>query len=250
MAERIQKLIAASGLMSRRAAEELIRAGRVTVNGVPAELGQSAEAGRDEILIDGLPLPGREETLTVLLHKPRGYVCSMHDEKGRRSVAELVADLPQRLYPVGRLDLDSEGLLLMTNDGELAYALTHPSREIPKTYRVWVRGEEAETAAERLKKPMALDGRPLAPVKTRLLSAEKGSACVEISIREGRNRQVRRMCELQDLRVTRLLRVAEGPLRLGALPVGQWRELTAEELAELKKSEGAAAKKRGAHGDT
>ncbi len=250
MAVRIQKLIAASGLMSRRAAEELIRAGRVTVNGARAELGQSAEVGRDEILVDGTPLPGEEKKLTVLLHKPRGYVCSMHDEKGRRSVAELVSDLPQRLYPVGRLDLDSEGLLLMTNDGELSYVLTHPSREIPKTYRVWVSGEEPETAAERLQMPMALDGRPLAPVRAKLLSVEKGSACVEITIREGRNRQVRRMCQLQGLCVTRLLRVAEGPLKLGRLPAGQWRELTAEELEELKKTEGASADKPGAHGDT
>lgn len=233
MTERIQKIIAAAGLLSRRAAEEAIRAGRVTVNGQIAALGQSADAEIDEIRLDGAPLPGREDCVTVLLHKPRGYVCTMRDEKGRRTVSELVA-LPQRLYPVGRLDLNSEGLLLMTNDGALAYALTHPKHEVPKTYRVWARGEEPETAAERLRRPMELDGRALAPAKTRLLSVRDGTACVEITIREGRNRQVRRMCELQGLRVTRLVRTAEGPLRLGELPVGQWRRLTEEELAALR----------------
>lgn len=237
MSERIQKIIAAAGLLSRRAAEEAVRAGRVTVNGVTAQIGQSADARTDEIQLDGAPLPEREETLTVLLNKPRGFVCTLHDERGRRTVAELVSDLPQRLYPVGRLDLDSEGLLLMTNDGALAYALTHPKHGIAKTYRVWVRGEGAETAAELLRRPMALDGRALAPVKTRRLSFKDGTACVEISLREGRNRQVRRMCEQQGLRVTRLQRVAEGPLRLDDLPSGQWRALTEEELAALKDGE-------------
>ena len=236
MSERIQKIIAAAGLLSRRAAEEAIRAGRVTVNDEVALLGQSADAETDEIRLDGSPLPKREQTVTVLLNKPRGYVCTMHDEQGRRSVAELVSALPQRLYPVGRLDLNSEGLLLMSNDGDLAYALTHPKHEVPKTYRVWLRGEEIETAAERLRRPMELDGRALAPARTRQLSVKDGTACVEITIREGRNRQVRRMCELQELRVTRLLRVAEGPLRLGDLPVGRWRYLTEEELEALKNS--------------
>lgn len=243
MTQRIQKIIAEAGLLSRRAAEEAIRAGRVTVNGRRAQLGESADAETDEIRLDGARLPAREETVTVLLHKPRGFVCTMSDEKGRRTVGELVA-LPQRLYPVGRLDLNSEGLLLMTNDGALAYALTHPKHEVPKTYRVWVRGEMPETAAERLRRPMTLDGRPLANAKTRLLSVKDGTACVEITIREGRNRQVRRMCELQDLYVTRLLRTAEGPLRLGELPVGQWRYLTEAELAALR-SEGD----KGLHND-
>ena len=233
MAERIQKIIAEAGLLSRRAAEEAMRAGRVTVNGTPAQIGQSADPSTDQICLDGVPLPRREELVTVLLHKPRGFVCTMRDEKGRRTVSELV-ELPQRLYPVGRLDLNSEGLLLMTNDGELAYALTHPKHEVAKTYRVWLRGEQIETAAERLRRPMSLDGRALAPAKTRLLAAKDGTACVEITIREGRNRQVRRMCEQQGLRVTRLLRVAEGPLRLGDLPSGQWRVLTEDELSALR----------------
>ena len=233
MAERIQKIIAAAGLLSRRAAEEAVRAGRVTVNGDTAQSGCSADAELDDIRLDGQRLPGREEKLTVLLHKPKGYVCTMHDEKGRRSVSELVSALPQRLYPVGRLDLNSEGLLLMTNDGDLAYALTHPKHEIAKTYRVWVRGEAVEQAHERLRRPMSLDGHALAPAETRLLSVRDGTACVEISIHEGRNRQVRRMCELQGLRVTRLVRTAEGSLRLGDLPAGQWRRLTEGELASL-----------------
>lgn len=236
MAERLQKIIAAAGLLSRRAAEEAIRAGRVTVNGETAELGLSADAALDDIRLDGQRLPGREEKLTVLLHKPKGYVCTMHDEKGRRSVAELVSALPQRLYPVGRLDLNSEGLLLMTNDGGLAYELTHPKHEIPKTYRVWVRGEDVESAHERLRRPMALDGCALSPARTRLLSVRDGSACVEITIHEGRNRQVRRMCQLQGLQVTRLVRTAEGPLRLGDLPSGQWRRLTGEELDALNQT--------------
>ena len=238
MTERIQKIIAAAGLLSRRAAEEAIRAGRVSVNGRVVSLGESADAETDEIRLDGVPLPRREERVTVLLHKPRGYVCTLSDEQGRRNVRELV-ELPQRLYPVGRLDLNSEGLLLLTNDGDLAYALTHPKHEVPKTYRVWLRGEDPESAAERLRRPMSLDGRALAPAKTRLLDVKDGTACVEITIREGRNRQVRRMSELQGLRVTRLVRVAEGPLRLGELPVGKWRCLTDAELDSLRRAAGA-----------
>lgn len=234
MAERIQKIIAAAGLLSRRAAEEALRAGRVTVNGERALLGQSADAERDEIRLDGVLLPRREEPLTVLLHKPKGYVCTMRDEKGRRTVAELVAELPQRLYPVGRLDLNSEGLLLMSNDGDLAYALTHPKHEVRKTYRVWLRGEAVETAAERLRRPMSLDGRALAPARTRLLSVRDGTACVEVTIREGRNRQVRRMFEALDHKVLQLRRVRFGPLELGDLPRGQWRELTEEEMRKLR----------------
>ena len=153
MRERLQKIIAAAGLMARRKAEEAIRAGRVTVNGVPASLGESADPETDEICLDGKPLPKEETKRTVLLYKPRGVVTSLRDEKGRRDLRELLRDFPERLTPVGRLDLDSEGLLLLTNDGELEYLLTHPSHEVEKCYLTWVKGENIEAAVRRLNDP-------------------------------------------------------------------------------------------------
>lgn len=235
MQERLQKIIAAAGLMSRRAAEEAIRAGRVTVNGAPAALGDRADAERDEIRVDGEALRAPEERLTIMLHKPRGVVTTMHDEKGRKSVRELLGELGTRVYPVGRLDMDSEGLLLMTNDGALAYALTHPSREIDKCYLTWVKGLTEREEWRGLAKPMRIDGYPIRPAEVRLLRREGADAALlSITIHEGRNRQIRKMCQAQGLRVTRLLRVREGPLQLGELPAGQWRKLSEEELSALK----------------
>jgi 23S rRNA pseudouridine2605 synthase len=233
MTQRLQKIIAASGLMARRKAEELIEAGRVTVNGRAARLGDGADPETDRILVDGKPLPFTEEKVYIMLNKPRGVVSSLRDEKGRRNVSELVSELPQRLFPVGRLDLDSEGLLLMTNDGELANRLMHPSHEVEKTYRTWVRGERIAEGIAALRQPMELDGYALRPARVLPLEENRDGAVLEITIHEGRNRQVRRMCELAGLRVTRLCRVREGCLRLGELRPGQWRPLTGEELREL-----------------
>ena len=235
MIQRLQKIIADSGLMARRKAEEAIRAGRVTVNGLPAQLGDSADRDRDRILVDGRELPRPEEKVYIMLNKPRGVVCSLHDEKGRRDVTELVRELPERLFPVGRLDMDSEGLLLMTNDGDWANRLTHPSHEVEKCYFPWVKGERIPAALEKLRGPMEIDGTPIRPARVELLEELPGGAKLSVTIHEGRNRQVRRMCEQAGLRVTRLCRVREGSLRLGALKSGQWRKLTAAEVDGLRK---------------
>ena len=232
MRERLQKIIAASGLMARRKAEEAIEAGRVTVNGLPAYIGDSADPETDVILVDGKTLPSVARMLTIMLYKPRGVVTTLHDEKGRRDVSELISEIPERLVPVGRLDMDSEGLLLMTNDGALANRLMHPSHEVEKVYRTWVRGDAA-AGIQRLRQPMELDGYRLHPAKVKLLEPTPEGAVLEISIHEGRNRQVRRMCEQAGLTVTRLCRVREGGLVLGDLRPGQWRELTKEELRKL-----------------
>jgi len=231
--ERIQKLLSAAGVASRRKAEALIRAGRVRVNGNTARLGDTADRREDVIEVDGVPLPKEPLKRYLLLNKPRGFVTTLSDEQGRRTVAELVADCGARVYPVGRLDLNSEGLLLLTNDGELANRLMHPRAEIPKTYITYVSGYQ-EGAEALLRRSIVLDGSPIAPPKVRLLSARGGVATFEIVIHEGRNRQIRRMCEAAGLTVTRLRRIAEGPLRLGNLPAGAWRDLTADEVTALK----------------
>lgn len=235
MRERLQKIIASAGLMARRKAEDAIRDGRVTVNGIPSALGESADPETDRICLDGKPLPGAEKKRTVLLYKPRGVVTSLRDEKGRRDLRELLRDFPERLTPVGRLDLDSEGLLLLTNDGELEYLLTHPSHEVDKCYLTWVRGENIEAAVQRLGEPMEIDGYAIRPGRAELLERLPGGAKIAVTIHEGRNRQVRKMCELAGLTVTRLCRIREGFLRLGALRPGEWRDLTEEEVERLRK---------------
>ena len=232
MGERIQKRISASGLMSRRAAEAAISAGRVTVNGRTAALGDSAEAD-DLILVDGEPLPQPGEKLYILLNKPRGVVTTLHDEKGRRNVSELVSPNGARLYPVGRLDMDSEGLLLMTNDGDFANRVMHPSREVDKTYLVWVKGEEPDRAAGILSGPMEIDGYPIRPAAVEIRERFADGALLAVTIHEGRNRQIRKMCGQAGLKVTRLVRVAEGGVELGALKSGCWRKLTPEEIGLL-----------------
>ena len=233
MNERLQKIIAAAGLCSRRAAEEWIIQGKVTVNGVLARLGDTADPALDEILADGKPLPAAPmQTTTVLLYKPRGYVTTLSDEKGRPTVAELLPPSLGRLYPVGRLDLFSEGLLLMTNDGDLANRLTHPSGEVRKSYRLWVSGWRPEALAL-LRRPILLDGYRIKPPEVRFVWQRDGTALLEITIHEGRNRQIRRMAEAAGLKTTRLQRVAEGPISLGELKPGQWRRLDPAELAKL-----------------
>lgn len=232
MTERLQKILSARGVASRRKAEELITAGRVSVNGRIATVGDSADVDVDQILVDGKPLPSQQDLVYIMLNKPRGYVTTLSDEKGRRTVAELVAGCGRRVYPVGRLDYDSEGLLILTNDGEFANAMMHPKHQVEKVYRVWVTGYQPE-ATELLKRPIVLDGYQIQPPKVKLLSASNDKACYEVTIHEGRNRQVRRMCETANMQVTRLQRIREGKLSLGKLPLGKWRYLTKEEMAKL-----------------
>ena len=234
MSERLQKRIAAAGLMSRRAAEDCIAAGRVTVNGRVACLGEQVEAA-DEIRVDGRPLPQETDKVYIMLNKPRGYVTTLHDEKGRRNVTELLDGLGTRVYPVGRLDMDSEGLLLLTNDGDFANALMHPSREVDKRYELRVRGDVTDETLEALRAPMELDGRRLSPARVERLETLPDGARLAVTIHEGRNRQVRRMCERVGLAVLRLRRVSEGSLRLGGLKPGCWRPLTERELTALRR---------------
>ena len=232
--ERLQKILSARGLASRRAAEEWIKAGRVTVNGKTAALGDTADADTDEICVDGNPLPRQEGLVYLVLHKPRGYVTTLHDEKGRPDAAQLVADCGARVYPVGRLDMDSEGLLLFTNDGAFANRLMHPSHQVEKNYEVQVSGYAAEKLTL-LRRPIVLDGYRIAPPEVRLLSRAGDKAWVQVVIHEGRNRQVRRMCQAAGLTVLRLKRTREGDLRLGDLPLGKWRSHTEAEIENLKK---------------
>ena len=233
MEERLQKLLSAAGVCSRRAAESYILDGRVTVNGVPAELGQRADPERDEIRVDGALLTGREEFVYLLLNKPRGYVTTLSDEKGRKNVADLVRECGARVYPVGRLDLDSEGLLLMTNDGDLMQHLLHPSHEVDKTYHVSVYGAVGG-AARRLEALRDLDGEAIRPAQVKVLRQTGQTAELAVTIHEGKNRQVRRMCAACGLNVKRLRRVREHTLELGDLAPGMWRYLTEEEVSALK----------------
>ena len=233
MTERLQKILAARGLCSRRKAEEWICAGRVSVNGVTAVLGQTADPDIDTIAVDEVAIPRQEEHVYIMLHKPRGYVTTLSDEKGRPNVTELV-DCGTRVYPVGRLDMDSEGLLLLTNDGDFANRLMHPKGEVDKIYEVWVT-DYAPGGENRLARPITLDGYTIRPPKVKLLKAEGNKAHLYITIHEGRNRQVRRMCQAAGMRVTRLRRIGEGQLRLGDLQKGSWRHLTAQEIQLLLK---------------
>lgn len=232
MGERLQKILSARGVASRRKAEEMIQNGLVTVNGVTAALGDTADPDTDEIRIDGRPLPKQERYIYLILNKPRGYVTTLSDEKGRPNAAQLVADCGARVYPVGRLDMDSEGLLLFTNDGAFANALMHPRHEVQKTYDVWVTGY-VPGAEVCLARPITLDGYTIRPPKVKLLKAEGQKARFRVTIHEGRNRQVRRMCEAAGMHCTRLRRIQEGSVKLGDLPLGKWRSLTPEEIEKL-----------------
>ncbi len=231
MQERLQKILSAAGVCSRRQAEEYLLQGRVTVNGKVAGLGDKADPEQDAVAVDGKPISKPETPTYLMLHKPRGYITTLADEKGRPTVADLVRDCPVRVWPVGRLDWDSEGLLLLTNDGELTNRLIHPSHEVEKEYIVTVSGD-LDAAVPVLEGPMELDGAPLAPAAVRVLGADR----LSIVIHEGKNRQVRRMCALAGLEVTRLKRVREGPLELGALPRGSWRVLTEAEVLALRRA--------------
>lgn len=234
MKERLQKLIAASGFCSRRAAEQLIEEGRVAVDGETAHLGDKADPICSKITVDGRLIENDVPAVYIMLNKPRGYVTTLSDEKGRPVVTDLIRGIgPLRIFPVGRLDMDSEGLLLLTNDGELTQKLLHPSHEIEKTYEVSVYGD-GKNLCSRLSAIRAVDGKPIRPAKVELVRRRGATSDLIITIHEGKNRQIRKMCESCGLVVKRLRRIQEHTLELGDLPVGQWRYLTESELAKLK----------------
>lgn len=233
MKERLQKILSAAGVCSRRAAEGYLTAGRITVNGEMAQLGQQADPETDDIRVDGVPLDREPEAVYLMLNKPRGYVTTVSDEQGRKTVMDLLTGIHTRIYPVGRLDRDSEGLLLLTNDGALTQRLLHPSHEVSKEYHVTVSGP-VEHAAENLRRMRDVAGMAIRPAEVQMLRREGNRAELRIVIHEGRNRQIRRMCARCGLEVLRLQRVREHCLELGTLPLGQWRYLTAAEIAALK----------------
>ena len=232
---RIQKLMSDMGICSRRKAEEYISQGRIEINGVKAKLGDKADA-EDRILFDGerLRIPKKKKKLYIMLNKPRGYVTTMSDELDRKCVTELLDGIEERVYPVGRLDRNSEGLLLFTNDGTFANNIMHPRRHVTKTYRVTVRPPLSEDQLVKLSSGVELDGKMTLPATVEVLEREENRIVLRMVIKEGRNRQIRRMCEAVGLEVARLRRIAIGPVKLGMLKPGQWRELTAEELRALR----------------
>lgn len=231
--DRLQKIISAAGVCSRRQAEEFLREGRVAVNGRTAALGEQADPETDRITLDGREIVLPSEKLYLMLHKPRGVVTTLSDEKGRPTVAGLVSGCGGRVYPVGRLDMDSEGLLLMTSDGAFAQRMAHPSHQMEKEYHVTVSGR-LDGCRERLRALTALeDGTPILPARVSAVTRRKDALVLSVTIRQGLNRQVRRMCALAGLRVERLVRVREGSLVLGTLPKGKWRFLTEEERRAL-----------------
>ena len=232
MLERIQKILSAHGVASRREAERMILAGRVTVGGVTAALGQSAEVGVDEIAVDGVPLAPKEALVYIKLYKPRGYVTTMSDERGRKTVRSLVSDAGVRVYPVGRLDINSEGLLLMTNDGEFANMVMHPSYCKVKTYEVTVDGDASASVA-RMRRPMEIDGHQVHAASVKMIRRTDGGGVFRIAISEGRNRQIRKMCEQCGLRTLSLKRISIGTVTLGSLKSGQWKHLTEDERQSL-----------------
>lgn len=233
MEERLQKVLAQAGLCSRREAERWMLEGRVTVNGHAASPGDRADLQKDKIMVDGKPVGVAEEKRYLMLYKPRGYVSTMKDERGRKTVADLVRDCRARVVPVGRLDYNSEGLLLLTNDGEFVHALTHPKHEVEKHYEVRVRGRLDQI--QRLSEPMEIDGYRIRPATVVVLEQDERSAKLRLTIHEGRNRQIRKMCEQCGLEVRRLKRVAVGELPLDPrLKSGAWRDLTPDEIAYLQ----------------
>lgn len=234
MTERLQKLISAAGIASRRAAEGMIDAGRVTVNGRTASVGMSADPDRDVICVDGARLRVAARRRYIVLNKPKGYVTTLRDERGRPTVAELVRDAGGRLYPVGRLDMDSEGLVILTDDGAAANALMHPGREVDKVYSVFVQGEDVKASVAALRRMDELEGEPIRPPKVTLIELKGQAAELQIVIHEGKNRQIRRMCAACGLHVSRLVRTAEGAVLLGGLPPGKWRAMTKDEITYLR----------------
>ncbi len=235
---RIQKYFTDCGILSRRAADAAVEAGEVRVNGIPAVLGQKITPGVDEVVWKGrrIQLPVTQQKVTVMLNKPRGYLTTLSDDKGRHTVAELVADTGVRLYPIGRLDMDSDGLLLLTNDGDLANRLSHPSHEVEKVYLAYVDGRVTTEQMENMTHPIEIDGHKTSPARVRKAAFNGTETALEVIIHDGRNRQVRRLCEREGLHVRKLTRVAEGSLLLGNLDEGCWRRLSDKEICKLKEN--------------
>lgn len=240
---RLQKYLSMCAVASRRKAEELIAQGKVKVNGKVAQIGDKISQKHDTVTVSGRKIVGSRKHYYIMLHKPRGYITTMDDEMGRKCVAELVRDVGARVYPVGRLDKDSEGLLLMTNDGEFANHMTHPSKHIPKTYRVTVRPDVTEDMLTAFATGMEIDGRITAPADAHIIEKQDNRVVMEIVLYEGRNRQIRKMCESLGLEVARLKRTSMGSLKLGMLPPGKWRELKEDEVHKLMVSSGMKVNK-------
>lgn len=230
---RLQKYLSECGVASRRKAEAYIAEGRVKVNGRPARLGDKIDPKRDKVMFAGKRVINQTQKMYIMLHKPRGYLTTTSDELDRKCVIELVADAGQKLYPVGRLDKDYEGLLLMTNDGEFANLLTHPSRHVAKTYRVTVRGKVTDEQLDRLATGIEIDGRKTLPCDVNVIVKKEDRTVIGIVLYEGRNRQIRKMCEALGLTVIRLKRTMIAGVKLGMLPVGRWRELNEKEMRHL-----------------
>lgn len=233
---RIQKVLSEQGIVSRRKAEEWIEQGKIKVNGRPASLGQKINPNRDVVTIDGerVYFQKSSQKYYIMLHKPRGYVTTMSDELGRKCVEELVEDVPERVYPIGRLDKDSEGMLLFTNDGDFANLIMHPSHHVSKTYRVTVRPDISDAQVIQLSTGVVIDGKKTSPAHVTVLEKAPGRVVLQVVIYEGRNRQVRKMCEAVGLEVARLKRTAIGPLKLGMLAPGKWRELRPGEIGMIR----------------
>ena len=235
---RLQKFLSEAGIASRRKAEEMIRSGLVKVNGKIANIGDSVDPKTDSVSVGGKKVKKENSLRYILLNKPRGYVTTTDDDLGRKCVLELVSGVKELIYPVGRLDRISEGALILTNDGEFANAMMHPSKHVPKTYRVTVRPGITSEQVDILSTGVDIDGRMTAPADVRVISKEEGRAVLEIVLYEGRNRQIRRMCEALELEVARLKRTAVGSVKLGMLKTGEWRDLTPQEVESLLKSAG------------
>lgn len=240
---KLQKYVAETGLMSRRAAEKEIEAGNFTVNGVTASIGMRIDPDNDAVTYKGKSLVKKNDRkVYIMLNKPKGVVTTMSDEKGRKSVADIV-DVGVRVYPVGRLDLNSEGLLLMTNDGDLTNAIAHPSGEIKKVYAVTLKGKVENEELDRLRAVRELDGEKISPVGVELVSRNDQSSVVKFTLSEGKNREIRRICEAVGVYITKLKRISLGPIRLGDLKTGEYRELNSSELRALKNAVSAKALK-------
>ena len=233
---RLQKYMADCGIASRRKSEELIAAGKVKVNGATAKVGDKIDPKNDLVTVEGRKLRRDRELRYIMLYKPRGFISTMSDEMDRKCVAQLVADVGTRVYPVGRLDRDSEGLLLFTNDGAFANNMTHPSKHVSKLYRVTIRPGITEEQVAKMMAGIMIDGKKTLPAEVRVLETFPDRAVIEVSLCEGRNRQIRKMCEALGLEVARLKRTAIGPVKLGMLQQGKWRDLTPQEVAALKRA--------------
>lgn len=245
MAEvRLQKFLAESGVASRRKSEELIDQGKVKVNGRVAMIGDKIDPKKDTVTVSGKKIVKTKTFTYIVLHKPRGFITTMSDEKDRKCVAELIKDVDGRVYPVGRLDKDSEGMLLFTNDGAFANAMTHPTKHVPKTYRVTVRPSISEEQITALTQGVIIEDRKTAPAEVRVITKEEGRVVLEIILYEGRNRQIRKMCEEVGLEVARLKRTQIGSIKLGMLKQGAWRHLTEDEVRKLMIAAGLERKKK------